>query len=403
MNSLRYRTARDTQDLLGQVFTPPAIADLLMDSITSHGDFASQVLDLGAGEGSLTESALKKLPQAESLLVEIDSVLAASTRKKLKRRNVKAQVICGSVFDEDFLGSKTPNLILTNPPYVSTPITSAIEKTLFTSNLDIPTSGGWVRGDAAFIAKAWSISRIGCGLGLIIASPIIRDFRFKKMRETLISQLSGLCVIQLDSRTFSNAEVQAFIVTGSRAINRRRKIILKKALVDGTITDEIEITHAEGIQSLDIDYHQALLRMGLSAKNSHETLESIGTKLTRGSKSLKDFERLGLKAFHTTDFQKNLNEISLRGAHKAYKLAGQGDILLPRVGSRCLIKQVKVKAGKGIFTDCVYRLTLDPNLIPAAWRTLTSQFGAEWRLAHASGSCARHLTSQAILTMPLIS
>ena len=122
----------------------------------------------------------------------------------------------------------------------------------------------------------------------------------------------------------------------------------------------------------------------------------------RGSRSCKDFERLGLRAFHTTDFDTSRPGVHLRGASRGYQTARSGHILIPRVGSRCLVGQTRVESGEGMFTESVYRLTVTSKDHRRVWRTLASSFGAEWRLANASGSCAKHLTVQTLATMPLV-
>ncbi len=403
MKSIRYRTARDKADLLGQVFTPSSIADLLIHSINAEKNAIDNILDLGAGEGALTASALKHYTSAKALLIEIDPALAESTSSRMKLERNNSRVICASVFDNDWAIPSDLNLILSNPPYISTPLTQPIKDIITASNLSIPAYGNWIRSDLAFLAKAWEISSLGCNFGFIVASPIAKDLKFQTLRADLIGKISGLCVTQLHEKTFRNAEVQAFLISGRRAVNRRRNVLLRKALANGLIVDELEITYSEAICSLDIDYHRALHRMGLTATESLKTLASLGVEVKRGSKSLKDFERLGMDAFHTTDFIGNSSEISLRSTPTHYHLAKQGDILIPRVGSRCLIKQARVKKGQGLFTDCIYRLTARPNHIDAVWNTLNSSFGADWRLANAMGSCAKHITVQTLMGMPILS
>jgi hypothetical protein len=178
--------------------------------------------------------------------------------------------------------------------------------------------------------------------------------------------------------------------------------LLRKALSDGTIIDEMAVTHNAAILNLDIDFHRALARLDLNIGDITETLGSIGASIARGSRSQKDFDSLGLSAFHTTDFHDTENGIILLGAHQGYKSAKPGDILIPRVGSRCLAKQARVVGGEGLFTDCIYRLTVNQRASSRVWKTLSSSFGTEWRLANAGGSCAKYITVPTLLSMPVI-
>jgi hypothetical protein len=293
-------------------------------------------------------------------------------------------------------------LILSNPPYGFISVTSDIEELFQSSDFDMPIRSGWVRGDLAFFLKAWDISQFGTNLGFIVASPLMRDRGYLKFRERLVKGMRHLSVTQLSNRTFENADVTAFLISGCRATNRRRNILLRKSLADGSIIDEMEISSEQAILSLDIDFHRAIQRIGVDVSLTDENIASIGIAIERGSKSLNDFRRLGIRAFHTTDFPENKNTVSSSVNQVQFKYASQGDILIPRVGSRCLAKQVRVKEGDVVFTDCIYRLTGNKKSLGKAWKTLNSTFGAEWRLANANGSCARFLTLDSILSMPII-
>lgn len=403
MMSLRYRKPRDEADSLGQVFTPQSIANLLVKSLPSDRRPVRQIVDLGAGEGSLALSALVRYKRAKALLVEINPRYANSLFGQDKSGRKAIQFAHADALSSAWEVPINPDLILSNPPYGALMVTPEINNVLEQSGLNVPTNGEWVRGDAAFTALAWSIAERGCRLGIIVASPMIRESACRVLREKLVSELRGLCVTQLDERTFQNAEVRAFLITGQRARNRHRNVLLRKALTDGTIIDEMSIKYNAAVLNLDIDYHRALERLGLNIDDAPETLGSIGVRLARGSRSQKDFERLGLDAFHTTDFEESTNEVILAGVHHGYKSAKSGDILVPRVGSRCLTKQARVIDGEGLFTDCIYRLTVNHSTYSRVWNTLTSTFGAEWRLANAGGSCAKYLTVPTLLSMPVIS
>jgi predicted RNA methylase len=400
MTILRYRKARDTSDRLGQIFTPQPIAKLLVASLPVTHNSIRHVIDLGAGNGALALAVIESHKDATALLVEIDPQYVKSLLNSMPSH---ISVIEANALDSSWKLNSTPDLIVSNPPYGAISLTSELKKTLIESGLDVPFNGKWARGDAAFTARAWSISKQGVNLGLIVASPMIRDSAYRPLREKLVSQLKELCVTKLDEYTFPNVEVRAFLLTGQRAINRRRKVLLRKSSIDGTIIDEMEVSWNKAVVNLDIDYHRTLERLGLTGKSAIETLGSIGVSIARGSRSQKEFERLGLPAFHTTDFSEHESDIVLNGAYHGYKIARPGDILIPRVGSRCLIKQARVREGEGLFTDCIFRLSVPRRAHTNVWKTISSAFGAEWRLANASGNCAKHLTIQALLGMPLLS
>ena len=401
MANLRYRHARNTADRLGQVFTPQPIAELLAVSIPVDACVVRRVLDLGAGKGALAKAVLERNSLATATLVEIDKANVPALETVFPDRTT---VIQADVLKRTWQSLTHADLIVSNPPYCTIPLSLELDEILAMSGLAIPGGGGeWVRGDVAFVARVWGLAERGTGIGLIVAAPIIRDPAYRVLRQRLVGELRGLCVTQLNESTFQNAQVRAFMIAGQRTAHRRRNVLLRKARADGTIIDEIEVSYSAATTSLDIDYHQALQRIDACADTISDTLASIGASITRGSRSQRDFERLGLCAFHTTDFPGANEEIVLQGsAHKTFHSARQGDILIPRVGSRCLVRQARVSGGTGLFTDCIYRLSVDQRNHARVWKTLSSSFGAEWRIVNASGSCAKHLPIQTLWNMPLL-
>ena len=396
--SLRHQNTENMSKALGQYFTPQPIAKLLAQQVTARRDTIRNFLDLGAGDGALAAALADLHQQTQATLIEIDPVYVKKLRM-IERMNF--QVLEGNALSIAPLKERAVDAVISNPPYGSIQITDELRKVVKHSKLAIGTSSNWVRGDAAFIAKTWCLAQKGCAIGLIVAASILRDSSFKEFRRRFIGEMGNISVTKLPERTFSEAEVQTYLVTGRKSLQRSRNIALLKADEYGNIIDELGINFEAGILSLDIDYHRSIQRLNLTHKAAYRTLESSGVKITRGSKSQKEFAQLGLRAFHTTDFPTS-SEITLDCTHPRFHMAQQGDILISRVGSRCLTKQARVQQGEGLFTDCVYRLKASTSVNEKIWKTLTSEFGKEWRLVNSAGSCARHLPISTLMTMPII-
>jgi hypothetical protein len=118
-----------------------------------------------------------------------------------------------------------------------------------------------------------------------------------------------------------------------------------------------------------------------------------------------DYVRAGLDAFHVTDFPATgatggETTVRLSVDAEGYRVAEEGDVLIPRFGSRCLTRETQV-AGRGVFTDSVYRLRGKPEVMRRVWRTLNSEQGRAWRASRAVGSCAKHLPLWVLKDMPV--
>lgn len=396
--SSKYRAYRSQADSLGQIFTPACFADRLIANIGETLSRKPQVLDLGAGRGALTAAAFRARPLARAQLVEIDP----------ERINELASIGLArvEVLEADVLTLETsellnPSLILSNPPFGHRRLCKEIAGDLAMCGLEIPSSGGWVRTDAAFVAKAWSLARNGTTVGFITASPMMTDPGFRSFRSHLLPRLRGAVATRLPSAAFPGVEVSAFALTGQRAASRRRGIVLQSVDYQGEVDREVEVSIADAIESLDINYHLALRNLGMPTGRIASTLGSIGCVVQRGSRSQAQYRDLGLAAFHTSSFTTPHTNVTLKGARAGYNVASAGDILLSRVGTRCLDRHARVVKGAGLFTDCVYRLAAPERYRSQVWKTLSSGFGVEWRLANALGSCAKYLTVDALLGMPV--
>jgi predicted RNA methylase len=400
MADLRYRRARNLADSYGQVFTPAAVADLLIRSLPVPADGVSSLLDLGAGQGALTDAAHRVHPAARATLLELDPVLVRALSQKPKRNR---RVVQADLLDGQWRPATVPSWILSNPPFGHMAVTEELASEVAQSALGFEPEGTWLRGDVAFLVKAWNMAAQGTSLGFIVASPILCDPIYSGIRSTLAREMGELVVTQLPEKVFDRAQVCAHMISGRKAVARKRGIVLRKATVEGEIVDELVIDQTAARASLDIDYHRTIERLGVDLSRMRETLSSAGALITRGSRSNADYKRLGLEAFHTTDLDVRGGDVHLTGGEPTgHQIARAGDMLIARVGSRCIARQARVDGGAGPYTDSVYRVTVPLQHRQRVWKTLSSSFGTEWRLAHAAGSCAKHLTVQTLASMPLL-
>lgn len=397
-SSSKYRAYRDQADSLGQIFTPAHLADRLIANIGGALGSSPLVLDLGAGRGALTAAAFRARPSSRAQMVEIDP---ERIRELCSMHFERAEVLEADALTIPSSRLIDPSLVLSNPPFGHSMLSREIVSDLDSSGLKAPSMGGWIRTDAAFVAKAWAMTRVGSAVGFITASPMMTDPAFRSFRESLLSRLRGTVATRLPIDAFPGVEVSAFALAGQRTVSRRRGVVLQSVDTRGAVNNEIEVAFDEAVVSLDIDYHLALRALSLNPGRNFWTLGSLGCGVRRGSRSQAQYRDLGLPAFHTSSFRTPRTGVTLNGARPGFNVARAGDILVARVGSRCLDRHARVVKGSGLFTDCVYQLSVPRKHQKVVWETLSSSFGVEWRLANARGSCAKYLTVDALLGMPM--
>jgi len=396
---LRFRRAKSQADLLGQVATPLPLVKRLLEALPSG---CKRIMDFGAGDGRLARAALAKCSGARALLIESDPVRAQHLLDTRSEHEV--------VHEVDVL--RAPKLLqlrrtfgvadvfLSNPPYVERHLAPRDLQRLRDLGPGLTFGSSWARADIAFLLYGWALTAPGSFIGLVLPAPALTHARYRALRELLVAEMEGLTVSQLPSRCFTGVEVDAFLVSGIRAERAQRSVTLRLMDADGQVLESRRVSPEAAVTRLDFAAHAAALEVGEAMPH---TLASLGVEIVRGSQTNAAFRRASVDAVHTSHLAADGTTLTLGSATSgaAHRLAEEGDILVSRVGSRCLARGARVTSGAGAFTDSVYRLRAAPAVQERVWATLNSEFGRQWRTAHAVGSCAKHLPLEVLRQMPI--
>jgi len=400
--NLRFRKAKDRADALGQVWTPPAIASYLVDSLPHR---SKSVLDLGAGAGALTLAAAQRCPAASMQCLEIDATTANALADKLKgkRHTVRRMDILTRQFDDHMKDMADLSGIIANPAFSQLKRSPRFSPRLLEDIYHDNPAPKWVAADFAFLIQAWSALPLGGQLCIILTYPLIAGPEYQRLRHLLTHGLKNLIVTTLPPRCFSNVEVQTFTLTGTRSTTGSRHVTLRRIDANATITNELAIRRDDAIDRMDFAFHALSEELRPGAEKLVGTLADLSPEITRGSFSKKEFESRSLDAFHTTHFGTHGPRVKFGNLdHGALRTARKHDVLVPRVGSRCLLHQAMVVSGHGLYTDCVLRIRVPQHASERVWRTLRSEVGQSWRLQVAKGTCAQYITIPDLLAMPLL-
>ncbi len=382
-----------------QFYTPQPAGHLLVNAMLS--DPVQTVVDIGVGCGQLLRAAQARWQDARLFAADIDlqHVVAARTHfpqavcRHLDALHVHLPTSLGLEEDQ-------ADVAVCNPPYLPAGDLPGVRDILRTVDLHDCISVKRITTDIVFIAQNLRLLRPGGELAVVVPDGLATNSGYADLRQALCERHGLYRVIQLPDRFFARTEARTHIFYLRKNMGPTGGIRLMGAVPNGELTEEMVVSAKLARMRLDYSFHSALEERGTSII----TLRELGAEITRGVHTHKDCVANSLSYFHTTDFKRFPNGLAIYPAAPALPerwIAKKGDILLPRVGARCLQHAAKVHMGNPVLTDCVYRIRVEPSWRKAAWMALSSVEGIHWRQHAAHGVCARVLGKEMLLDFPV--
>lgn len=401
-NGLRYRQPTTHQKKQGQVFTPAPLADRLIQLLGGHNE---RWLELGVGTGRIADACLRHARPTSYIGVEKDGTLLAQCKDQALSCLVQANVLNPASLSLA-LGDARFSRIAGNPPYGCAALTNTAQKRLEALCPGIQIVKGWGQLDLYFVLESLARLERPGEAAFIVSAALAEDVRMTPFRKILIESASQVQCYALPAGVFRHeAEVQSYLLIARFKRKRGSATVTVGRLAgdDFAIAEERTISAAAAIAHLDLGYHKFLdLNNTLRDRSGTQTLGELGVQIVRGSRSRLQFVDLEIPHFHTSDFPRDGGRVKFDNSRASdFQQACAGDILLPRVGTRCLDRHAIVTNGRRPFTEAVYRLRfpLVQSKRIADW--IGSEAGTEWRRSAAKGACAKHLTVSALIQMPV--
>ncbi|MEK4701002.1 N-6 DNA methylase [Solibacillus sp. FSL R7-0668] len=379
---------------LGRYYTQDKISHLLISQI--EVEKPKKVLELGIGNGSLSLAAFKRWGAAEYSAIDIDFEIVEHIRKSLNFVKVEN----GNVLDNNLnkiLSHFEDNfdLAICNPPYLKYKPNNhdydLLDRAGFESVKDLKN----IPTDLMFLVKNLIYLKDGSELAIILPDSLLTNHTFQLFRADLLKYHKLKKVIQLPDKVFQKTEARTHILIIEKGKETFKKVILAKSNLDGVIINEISVNKNELIQRMDYDYHFWKQNIKKTNGRSLLKLKDMDILLKRGNKSKKYLDNLQVPYFHTSTFEENKVYYTFpyksSDFPKEVRLAEPGDILVARVGKRCIGKVAFIEDGFIPVSDCVYLLRIqeENSLNLKVLNELISTRASLWFQANAHGVCAR--------------
>ena len=399
--------AEKRQDTLNRFYTRTAVGELLVDQL---GDVRPQnVLDFGAGEGSLSAAVASRWPGIEAVTVDLDSGIVEGLYENLKQAGVGTH----RHHQNDVLDSTLPaqladhglfDLAVCNPPFFRPDWSRDYARILQHADLAAACpSTADVSAEILFLAQNLRMVRDGGKIALIAPDGLLTGWRSSAFRRALMERHGIDCVLQLPNHSFHDTEARCFILIVTKNAGPTEQVkLLRYDAADG-LSAPVVINRDDAEARMDFDFHAH--RDDRDGRVT--TLRQLGAEVKRGSLDTVARKAAAFPTFHTTDYRGVAGGVVTLEADFASSdkpklvVAEAGDILMARVDRSLHEKIVMVAGGRAAVTDCIYRVRVPAEVRMSVFDALRSPAGMASLLAATKGVSARLLGKADLLDLRL--
>ena len=360
-----------------QYFTNDKISKLFISAI---GDVnVNHVLELGIGDGALSLAALRKWPDAHVYGADIDENKCLA----LQSESISIKHI-DVLSDDDIYTDVLFDLALCNPPFhkvskIETFI-QILERASFFQSILLKQ----LSADIIFVAKSIIMLKENGVLALILPDGLLTRFDLKGFRKDMLDSYKVEHIIQLPNKAFEKTEAKTHIVIIKKCKSQSTNIPISQVNLEGNIDKTIYVNKTELYNRMDFSYHNQKVIV------PNDTLDMNNMHICRGTYTYCDLRKMTFPYVHSKNFTHGSVLVNQDIKYEFNKsIAHAGDILMVRVGSRCLGRVMYVKRGSICISDCIYKISVPKKYRDRLFKFLCSDKAQEYLKILSHGVCAK--------------
>ena len=358
--------------------------------LSSKLQSVSSVVDLGFGDGSLSKAVNSHFPMAYYYMVDIDNSMCDNIVQFSKNMDI----VNADVTSDSFAGGAKAlaghfDYSICNPPYEQI-ICSDAHRQLLLQNHFVKTAN-MKRLSMAVIFLVYNLmflKEFG-KLSILLPDGILTRKDYQPVREDFVENYHIEQIIQVSDNSFEQTEARTHIVILTKESIKSNSVSICLSNSDGKIIDEMFVAPKSLINRMDYAYH----KWGKGIIDDCSTINHSTIEIKRGHHSYKELRVNGnLPFFHSVDFNDQVSLSFDDNNYESYQnpvVACEGDILMCRVGKRCVGKIAFVAQGSIVVSDCIYRIRVSEENRMRIIQFFNSPEGREWIKIMSHGVCSK--------------
>ncbi|RPA64103.1 hypothetical protein EGC86_02190 [Shewanella frigidimarina] len=374
---------------LNQYYTSKIYSDALVKNLTIASP--QTALDLGFGAGELLCAAKRRWDNLSLIGIDIDrkNILYAESNKLIKALELSGfDPSLPNIINDSF---GEIDLLISNPPYFLCDLDSNNKKILQAIGLldCISKNLKKVPAELIFLAQNLRLLTKTGEIGIIVPAGLVSGQKWLPVRQFLFEKYNITNIIQLPESSFKKTDAQTFIITLKNKTKSCKSIPLSYIDRD----DAIDVDISNAIVRSDYRFYKEINSLEYTDKISSEDFE-----MYRGNKSHNELVKIGNTHIHTTDMphQPTLLDIGTTPVDNV-KNAKSNDILIARVGRRCLGRTLFIHSGSIPISDCIIGITPKNKIVgDKIWKKLSSVQCKKYLTNAALGVGAKYITYKTI-------
>lgn len=378
-----------------QYFTPNGINSVLV----SRCDIINPefVIDFSSGDGSLLGEAMKKWPKTKLIANDID----ASCLRILTNNLFPTITLNEDFLSINFLKKLMPyvnniDVCIGNPPFELVQNNKYTKSILEAFNLGIYQNSIKIPAEIIFLLLAIKLTSPDGEIITILPEGLFVNSKWRYFRHFLITNYN-VSILELPDKIFDKTEAKTHVL-----IIKKGQKPSPRIKISSIKFDDIYLSHEEATNRMDYQYYYVKNRFknNLCDFFGHNDYQVIrGSRITPSHYEYDAF----LHTTHLSDsfkiFKNDKKKTNVNTQN--FKIAQEGDIIIPRVGTRAIGKVGYIEEGNFIISDCLFILRAYSSIIRQnLLKFLNSEDGKDWIISISKGVAAKHIAKEDLRQIP---